>query len=497
MSNQKTIVLFNPKSSEIARKKGVLPLALLAIASELHKEGYKIVIIDEMLDTFDESILDNNILCFGISAMIGYQINGALKIAKRVREINPNIPIVWGGWHPSILPEQTMESDYVDFLVYGQGEITFYELVKALEAEKQFEDISGLCFKRDNEIIKNQPRALNNPNEFPPLPYELIDMGKYINSSEYGRRTINYLSSIGCPFRCGFCAEQLVHHRKWLALSAERVVSDIEYLYGRYNIDSVMINDSEFFINQKRVNRICQGLLEKNINIKWGNANGRADVLSKYSEKTWNLMVKSGLQSILTGAETYDEEILKIINKDETVEDTINLAKLAKKYGVIIKFSMMIGLPIENRNKTIEQEFNDTIDFINDMYKINSSNVFLLFLYTPFPGTSLYETSIKLGYKAPTSLNEWGDFLEGLNHKSTPWTNQKIADKVYQVNFYFPFASNFVNTIVKGFPLVKKILFLPFERILYVLMAFRLKNKLFGCPIEYFIVRKLMGSFKS
>ena len=422
MNTQKTIILFNPKPSEIARKKGVLPLALLSIASKLYEEDYEILIIDEMLDNFDKSILDNkNIVCFGISAMIGYQIKGALNIAKFVRNYNRNIPIVWGGWHPSILPEQTMKNDYVDFVVCGQGEVTFYELVKALESGKHFENIFGLCFKKENEIIVNQSRTLINPEILPPLPYELIDMERYIHASEYGSRTINYLSSIGCPFRCGFCAEQLVHKRKWLPLSAERVVNDIEYLYNKYNIDSLMINDSEYFISQKRINKICKGLLEKKIKIKWGNVNGRADLLSSYSKETWDLMVESGLQSILTGAETYDEEMLKLINKDETVEDTIKLAELAKKYGVVVKFSLMIGLPVKNPKKTIEQEFDNTIDFVNDLYEISSKNVFLLFLYTPFPGTPLYEKSLELGYNAPESLDEWGNFLEGLNHKATPY----------------------------------------------------------------------------
>jgi anaerobic magnesium-protoporphyrin IX monomethyl ester cyclase len=314
MPSSKKIVLFNPKTSEISRRKGVLPLALLSISAKLKEKGYKIVILDEAIDTFSEEWLDGA-LCFGISAMIGYQIYSALIMAKRIKKLRPKIPIVWGGWHPSIQPEQTAENENVDFLVRGQGEVTFYELVKAIEQNDGFETILGLTYKRDGKIQSNPDRPIMDPNTFPRLPYELIEMQKYIHVSEFGQRTINYLSSIGCPFNCGFCAEKLVHRRKWIPLASERVLDDLEYLINTYSVDSVVINDSEFFINEKRVAQICRGMIDRGFHIKWGNVNGRADILMRYKEGTWELMRKSGLQSILTGAETYDPTVLKLINK--------------------------------------------------------------------------------------------------------------------------------------------------------------------------------------
>ena len=429
MSSSKKIVLFNPKTSDISRRKGVLPLALLSISAKLKEEGYKIVILDEAIDSFSEELLDGS-LCFGISAMIGYQIYSALKMAKRIRKLHPEIPIIWGGWHPSIQPEQTAENDNVDYLVRGQGEQTFYELIKALEQNDGFETILGLTYKRDGQIRSNPDRPIVDPNNLPRLPFQLINMQKYIHVSEFGKRTINYLSSIGCPFNCGFCAEKLVHHRKWFPLTPERVLNDLEYLIGTYGVDSVVINDSEFFINEKRVAQICRGMIDRGFHIKWGNVNGRADILMRYQEETWDLMRKSGLQSILTGAETYDPTILRLINKKISIEDTINFSKRARKFGTIIKFSMMIGLPIKDRTKTIYQEFTETIDFMNMMYQINPDNMFLLFLYTPFPGTPLYNRSVELGYQGPNSLEEWGLFLNGLNSMSTPWTDEKISEIV-------------------------------------------------------------------
>ncbi len=489
------IVLFNPIPSTISRRKGVLPLALLSIARGLDLEKYEIVIIDEAVESFPEEVVQDA-LCVGISAMIGYQINSALKLAKRIRTLYPKVPLVWGGWHPSILPDETAASDFVDYVVRGQGETTFSELINALEGHKTLGSVSGLTYKINGIVKSNPDRHLSDPNGFSPLPYHLINMKKYIHASEFGARTVTYLSSIGCPFSCGFCAEQVVYGKRWLPLSPERVVSDFKHLKEQYKIDSIIINDSNFFTNEKRVAAICENMTNKELNVKWGNANGRTDQLVRFQRKTWQLMRDSGLQCILTGAETYDDGILEIINKKATIEDTIKLTHIANEFGIKIKFSFMVGLPIANRKVPVDEEFESVIDFINQLYDVSNKNHFLLFLYTPFPGTPLYRQSIELGYKSPNSLEAWGGFLEGLNHASTPWINKELAEKVYQVSFYFPFISNSAYDIINQYPLFIKLMLLPFERMLYIVMKFRIKHKFFDLPVEFNMIKLIFKLLK-
>jgi anaerobic magnesium-protoporphyrin IX monomethyl ester cyclase len=484
----KKIVLINPLTSEISRQKGVLPLALLSISTKLDQEDYEIVILDEALDSLSPEIFKNSI-CIGIGAMIGYQIGNALKIAKKIKAIYPETPLVWGGWHPSIEPTQTAENEYVDFVVRSQGEATFYELVKAIESGGDYEGILGLTFKKNGVVHHNSDRPLIDPNELEPLPYHLIDMHRYVHESELGKRTVTYLSSVGCPHRCGFCAEQLVHGRTWLPLSAERVVSDIQSLYDTFGIDSLFMSDSDFFINEKRTVEICKGLIDERIDIKWGNVNGRSDELVRYEDSTWELMEKSGLQSIATGAEASDEDALVLINKGATVADTIELAKIASNHNIIIKFSLMIGLPIVDDSYSMRKEFTDMIDFILSMYKISRNNEFLLFMYTPFPGTPLFTKSIELGFKSPATLDEWGEFITGLNTPSTPWTDMKIADRVYQVNFYFPFISSTAEKVARNSPIPLRWIALFGVKILGSLMRLRLKYKFFAFPFEYKSIR--------
>jgi radical SAM superfamily enzyme YgiQ (UPF0313 family) len=487
-SSRKRIVLINPNTN--VRKKGMLPLALLAIASKLDAEGYPITIVDLNIDKVPHDFSD--VLCVGISCMIGNQITSALRATGMIRASAPDVPLVWGGWHPSILPEQTARHPCVDYLVRGQGEETFYELVKALDSGGGFGHILGLTYKQDGIVVTNPPRHAIDPNTFPRLPYHLIDMERYISTSEFGKRSTNYLSSIGCPFQCGFCAEQLVYHRRWMPLSAERVVNDLEHLQHTYGIDSIMLSDSNFFVNERRVAEICKGLKARGLRLRWGQVNGRTDQLSRFKQSTWALMRDTGLHSILTGAETYDEGILKIINKGATIEDTIRFSQVAKTYGVIIKFSMMIGLPIEKRGKSIEEEFRETVDFIDVMYRQNARNVFLLFIYTPFPGSPLYQKAIELGFEEPKCLDEWGEFSL-LNFKN-PWVDKRTASKVHQLNYYFPFISGSAKDVIRKLPLLSRILLTPFDRLLCAMLRFRLRHKFFSVPIEYLLLRKVFSS---
>ncbi|HAT49181.1 MAG: cobalamin-dependent protein [Nitrospirae bacterium] len=483
------IVLFNPKPSEISRKKGVLPLALLAIGNLLHREGYEVLICDGMFDTVTPKMLQGAV-CLGIGAMIGYQIQGGLKVAQMARASCPDLPIVWGGWHPSIQPEQTAQSPWVDVVVRGQGEITFYELVKALETGGDLQAIQGLIYKKNGHIHSTPHRSLVDPNEFPPLPYHLLDMERYIHETEFGYRTINYISSVGCPHRCGFCAEQLVHGRSWLPLTADRVVSDLAMLAATYSLDAIAINDSDFFISEKRVIAISQGLLDHGVHLKWGNVNGRPDELVRYRESTWALMKKSGLSCLLTGAETSDGEILAIINKGGTVQQVIELAQRAGQFDIALRCSFMVGLPFAQRRKSLEAEFSELMDFINRLYEENQENMFLVFLYTPFPGSPLFDTAVELGYAAPQSLEAWAENLTGLNQSMTPWMDDRVAERVYQVNFYFPFVSGVVRKIIAKKPFYQRIILSPVERILFYWMKFRLKRQFFAFPLEYHLIRK-------
>lgn len=414
----KKVILFFPQPVPYSRSWKGVPLALLAISRFLDKEGYEIKIITRYLfDNPEEEILKEaeDCICVGFSAMTGFQISDGLKIAKLVKKKYPKVPLVWGGWHPSILPLETIKNKNVDIVVKGQGDFTFPELVHALGDKTSLKKIKGIVYKQKDKIFNNPDRPLSDINELPTLPYHLIDVNKCIFGTEYGQRTLPYISSYGCPHRCGFCVEQVVNKKRWVSVKANTVVNEWVNLVKKYHIDSIAVYDSNFFVDKNRVYDICQGLLKRKIRIKWGNANGRVSQLVKYEPKVWQVMEKSGCSMILTGAESGSQSALDLIEKDMNVKDIAEFTKLCKKYHIKILYSFLVGLPwskdpVENE-KFVKREYEATLSLISQLLKICRRNRYTYYIFLPYPGAPLYNRAVGLGLRTPKSLEGWSTYL--------------------------------------------------------------------------------------
>lgn len=490
----KKIILFRPKSSKNYDYMGV-PLGLLAISRLIHKD-YDIKIIDAVIErNYVEKILehvDENVICLGITSMTGYQIHEGLEVTKAVKEKYSNIPIIWGGFHSTLLPEQTILSQYVDIIVRCQGERTFEELVHALDRGLSLKNILGITYKKDGKIFSNPDRQIEDINNFPPLPYHLLDLNKYIFSTEFSSRSINYISSYGCPFRCGFCAENKVNKRKWNSLNAEKVVNELEFLVKKYDLNGIVFSDNNFFVNEERVRKICEQIIKRKMNIKWGFAEGRVEQLSKYDSSTWKLMKESGCFSFLIGSESGSQKVLDYIKKDINVEDILRFTELCKKYGMKIFFSFVFGFPRnDNFKMSLKEEFKSTMDLINKIIKIYDNYSIMWFLYMPYPGTPLYESSIKNGFDEPKSLEEWSKF--NLLEETMPWVGKPYLKKLQQLNtFIFPCISNSHSDLCDMLNKRLKIfspIFILSLKMLRSAALFRLKHNFLFFPIEYKLIK--------
>lgn len=416
---KKKVVLYFPRVFSDTRPWHGTPLALLAISRNLVPAGYDVRIIADFLfkNHIEEVVRQcQDSICLGLTCMTGFQIYDALRVADAVRASQPDLPIVWGGWHPSILPEETLKDDRVDIVVQGQGERKFAEVVRRLHKGASLERIPGVMYKSADGSVKSTPdSALEDINNFPPYPYHLVDVKKCWHATEYGKRTIHYISSYGCPHRCGFCVEPAINKRRWTGLSAEQVVSDWENLYKRYHVDSVSVYDSNFFVDKNRVYKICLGLLKKNIKIKWGNANGCISRLVKYEPEVWEAMERSGCRMILTGAESGSQEALDLIHKDLKVDQIRRFAELCRKYHMRVFYSYIVGLPWSKSKKKnerqIENSLKQSLHQIENLMNIKQGDRFSISIYTPYPGSELYNRALKLGLRAPRSLVGWTKFM--------------------------------------------------------------------------------------
>lgn len=495
--NRGKIVLYNPLPREkkhIQDNFIITPMSLLAVASLLDKEGYRVVIADATVDgNYNEIILKEtrDALYFGITMITGHQIEHGVEAVKLLRKNNINTPVVVGGYHPSILAEETINSEYIDFVVCGQGQRAAFELAEAMNKRKYFSDIVGLLYKEDGRIICNSPRLFEDINNFPSTPYHLINLDKYIydcSASGFGTRTVAMYTSQGCPWKCGFCAENKVTKNKWSGFNPQRVADEIELLVNKHNANSILIYDTNFVIDKHRIKGIFSELGKRGIVVPFGFINARADWLCSVDEELWGL-IKPYIKDVLIGAEAGDDNVLEFINKGITIKDLLEAKKVLRKHDITVGYSFMVGLPLdENMGITVDDEFKSIIRVVKQINAIDNNNNIRMFNYTPYPGTPLFEYAKSRGLKVPDSLEGWSDWDNEAAQAS--WIPRKYEKILDQMNRYIlPYTSrqydDFWEQRYKG---RSKLLKRLFHNILKTLAAFRLNTLFFSLPLEYHLL---------
>src|SRR4051812_36699295 len=208
------IVLYNPRAPFFT-----MPLALLAIGSALDRTRYDVTVVDGRVEpdpiarVLDET---DGALCLGVSVLTGVPIRDALAVTRAVRARHPRCRIVWGGWHPSLFPAETLAEAGVDAVVAGQGEEAFAGLVERVAAGDT--TACGVAPRRPTRDI----------NDFPEHDYGLVAVERYFALKR--ERQLDYLTSQGCRFRCTFCADPTVYGRAWFGLEPARVGAELQRL---------------------------------------------------------------------------------------------------------------------------------------------------------------------------------------------------------------------------------------------------------------------------
>ncbi|MHA2203493.1 MAG: B12-binding domain-containing radical SAM protein [Candidatus Hodarchaeales archaeon] len=472
----KKILLFYPRIGLSIQEKGNFePLALLSLARVLLPGGFRVKIVDHRVERDIAEKLNHfgdDLLCVGISCRSDQIVDG-LRFAEYIKNRYPKVPIVWGGWHPTIFCQQTIENQFVDVVVRGQGEVTFLEIVKSLDRGLPLKNIFGLSFKENGRIINNPDRPLTNPNEFPPITYDLLDISPYL----LGQKTLYYISSIGCPHRCGYCSIQIMYGRRWFGLEAQRVVREIKNLYTKFNFKNIIIFDDDFFVNKKRAADICNGLIEAKIEINWS-THARVDEIASFNDSLLKVLQQSGCKEIFLGIETASQRMLDIIKKDCKSGDILTAVIKLNKYGIGLTTNFIIGLPDETK-----KDFQITLETMRKIIKIQPKTQFSLFRFVAMPGTYLYQKLKQRDeIEQPKSLDKWGSMFLGIDSASKPWLseNDKIGRPVKTFYLWLGFIRPEPNRFL--YPLFK---------ILRFVARLRFQSNLFFFPIEWWCYKKV------
>ena len=396
------IILFHPRSTKPRSRR--FPLSILSIAAVLEgKEDYVIVdgnIDPKPLQTLSSLIRGTNVELLAVSVMPGPQMIAAQEVCQFTRQRFPTIPIVWGGYFPSLYPEAALEARYVDFVVKGQGEETFLELLAALRCKAKLGGILGLSFKNANgACIHNRERPMKPPDTFPWLPYYRLEAEKYILPTFLGRRTTVHQASMGCPYPCNFCGVVSVFGSREKMESPARTEAILRHLQARYGIDSVQFYDNNFFLKEDHAQELCERITP--LKLKWW-CEARIDILLRYSDTTLRTIREAGCEMIFFGAESGSDWVLKEMQKHLSTNQTLELAARIRQFGITPEFSFVVGNPQDP-----ERDTRECLRFIRKIKQINPASEIILQHYIPVPQREAMYGNVEHQIQFPTTVEEW------------------------------------------------------------------------------------------
>ncbi|MBF0606115.1 MAG: B12-binding domain-containing radical SAM protein [Magnetococcales bacterium] len=331
----------------------------------------------------------------GIS-VLSVETASAFKLSRLVKGYRQQCAVVWGGVHPSFLPDDCLKNPEVDFAVRGEGEHVMLELCRLLRrgaaTPAALSEIGGLSFKDNGRVIHNPASAASANLDALPFP----DRHNVLY-----RQTIDFKSlgsmivSRGCPFRCTFCSSRNFWDKKVRLRSPENVISEIAFLQNTYGTRHIMFWDDSFTINRKVIERYCRSIIDSGLKISWKTAT-RADLID---EELLDLMQRAGCVKLEIGVESGSERIKRMINKDVSNSDILRAFALLRKKGIGSGAFFMAGFPEETLG-----DLQETFDF---MRQLNADEL-AFNIFDPMPGSSEYDKCIELGLISGTP--DWNDF---------------------------------------------------------------------------------------
>ena len=260
-------------------------------------------------------------------------LHEAADIVKLLKERSPEIPVCAGGPYVTTIREDIFRLLPVDFAVYGEGELTFAELISHLKHKTDPAGIRGLMYRTaSGEILANPPRdQISDLNTLPLPAYDLFPMNRY--------PVHRIATSRGCPFRCSFCNSTSIWSFRWRDRSPENVVAEIEYLLKFHRHKTFSFNDNSFNIRPDRVEKFCDLLIARNIRILWSTP-FRAEIVT---ERMAHKMKKAGCYNVGIGIESANDERLRVMEKKTTIAEITRGIGILKRAGIEVLGQFVIG----------------------------------------------------------------------------------------------------------------------------------------------------------
>ena len=368
------------------------PLGLAYLAAVAERDGHEVRILDDI------RIRDRESICRAAEAF-GPDVVGAsavtpafdtaVEIARFLRELLPDAVFVLGGPHATAAPDHAAAAGAFDYLILGEGEMTFVELLGRLASRgtEDPEQVAGLAFNRNGKLVVTPPRARIEDLDSLPLPARhLLPHPREYHPTQASLRKLplaHIMTSRGCPSQCKFC-DRAIFGQKYRAHSPDRVLAEVQDVVSGYGVREIRFFDDTFTLNRGRLEKICAGMKAFRPGVPW-------TCLTKVTAVDLDMlrmMRDAGCWQVLFGLESGDDRILESLRKNNTVEQNRQAVRWARRAGLRVRCDFLVGSPDETM-ESLEATLRLAKELPIDFAHFNK--------FTPYPGTEFYTEMVAQG----------------------------------------------------------------------------------------------------
>ncbi|MBZ0271174.1 B12-binding domain-containing radical SAM protein [bacterium] len=427
------IALVQPMTNifDAGKKLPTPPISLLCAARYLHPD-HDVRIVDVRIDKDWRGtlarLIDEGVSVVGTHSITGDQIFSALDVTRFVKSVKPNLPVIWGGIHGTLFPDQVLEEPSVNYVVRFEGEHTFRELVDTILDGGDVSGVAGVSRRIDGQNLHNAERPFVSMDELPDIPFELLRRNPWFLVD--GKPTVYMETSRGCQSACTYCYNNSYHKRSWRGQKAETVLGVLDRLHAKIpEVKHLSFVDDNFFGARRRTAELLDGLIARGAPFTYQVQGAHIGVVGKMEREDFERLRASGCVRLDMGAESGSETLLRQVLKITSPERILRINAMCREVGITPWFNLMTGMPQETEN-----DLRLTIDLGLRITRENPRGlVSPFYIYAPYPGTNLFATAEQLGFAPPKSINDWRGLHSG--DRATPWLNK--AGRQLRKSVYF------------------------------------------------------------
>lgn len=437
------------------------PIGIAYIGAFLKKHGYSYTAIDACGEALDQKLPydnDKQIMIQGLTTPQilqrvpkGTKIFGFTwpfshcwslveKMVSAIRKENPNAIFVTGGEHPTAMPEHVLKTGLFDVVVMGEGEETFLEIVRKIEANEPWDGIDGITYlDKEGKFVKNKPRKrIQDINNFPYPDWDSWCIEEYIKYRQVAGinlgRSMPILGSRGCPYACTFCSNKNMWTRRYIMRDGRSIVDEMEYMENKYGVTGFTFMDSTFVINRNKTLDFCKELIRRNLNISYQLPAGTR--CEAFDEELIFALERSGLRNFAFAPESGSEMIRKVIKKQIKMDMLFEAIKTTKKTKMTVGCYIVIGFPEDT-----EQTMRETLSLVRKLALIGVDDLNVA-QFTPYPGSPLFDELLKKK-KISDNLDELNNLISFFSKDNSNSYSESINFKQLHnwmlwmfINFY-------------------------------------------------------------